>query len=253
MDAGNDAQTAWITGAGSGIGREVAIQLASRGWTVAVSGRTMANLAEVAQVFPEHIHVFPLDVRNADAVRQTFEAILQKLGRVDLAMLNAAIYGLDSAGRFSSERFGEIVDTNYMGVVRCLDVLLPHMLARRAGRILVVASIAGYGGLPGGAAYGSSKAALINMCEALYPELRHENIRLSVVNPGFVDTPLIRKPDFPRPFIMSAEKAASHILRAIPRDKFEIAFPWPMVQAAKLLARLPSRLRFAIAHRLIRR
>lgn len=242
---------AWITGAGTGIGRAVALKLAQDGWTVAISGRTVANLDEVATQRPDKIHVFPLDITNEDAVSKTFTDIVNKLGVVNLAILNAGTYKRDSVAEFDSASFEETINVNLMGTVRCLSHIMPHMLTQQSGRILVVSSVAGYTGLPGAAAYGASKAALINMCEALYPELSANNVRLSVVNPGFVDTPLTKKNDFPMPFMITEQGAAEHIVHKLGSGDFEIAFPWKMVLATKFLAMLPARLRFYITRKML--
>lgn len=247
-----DSKLAWITGAGTGIGRAVAIRLAQEGWTVAISARTLAHLEEVAAQMPDRIYPFVLDVTDNDAVLNTYALIEDRLGAISLAMLNAGTYKRDSAFDFDSKRFSETVDVNLIGTVRCLSAIMPHMLERQSGRILVVASVAGYTGLPGAAAYGATKAALINMCEALHPELSNNNVVLSVVNPGFVDTPLTQQNDFPMPFMISEAQAAEHIMRGLQSSRFEIAFPWKMVLATKFLALLPARLRLAVTRKMLR-
>lgn len=243
---------AWVTGAGSGIGRALAVRLARDGWQVAVSARTVADLETVAAEVPDRIHPYPLDVTDADAARDTVARIEARLGQIDLAVLNAGTYRPDTADDFDVGAFGATVDVNLMGRVHCLAPLLPRMLGRRSGHIAVVSSVAGYVGLPGAAAYGATKAALINMCEALHPQLAARHVRLSVVNPGFVDTPLTQKNDFPMPFLISANEAVDHILRGLRAGRFEIAFPWKMVLSLKLLALLPAPLFFAITRRMMR-
>jgi len=203
-----NVKLAWVTGAGTGIGRAVAIRLAKEGWTVAISARTLAHLEEVVAQVPDRIYPFQLDITDNTAVLKTHAEIEKRLGAISLALLNAGTYMRDSAFSFDSTRFCETVEVNLNGTVRCLSAIMPHMLERRSGRILIVSSVAGYVGLPGAAAYGATKAALINMCEALYPELSKNNVLLSVVNPGFVDTPLTKKNDFPMPFMVSEEEAA---------------------------------------------
>lgn len=244
--------TAWVTGAGSGIGRALALRLAHEGWQVAVSARTAQDLATLAAEAPDHIHAFPLDVKDVEAVLETVASIEDDLGRLDLAVLNAGTYARDSAAQFDAAAFRAIVEVNLMGNVHCLAALMPRMLARGSGHIAVVSSVAGYVGLPGAAAYGASKAALINMCEALYPELAARNVRLSLINPGFVDTPLTQKNDFPMPFLISADAAVDHIMAGLISRHFENAFPWKMALSMKLLAALPARLRLAVTRRMVR-
>lgn len=242
----------WITGAGTGIGRALAIKLAQQGCTVAISARTPEHLEEVAAQVPDKIFPFPLDVTDNVLVPAVYTAIEAQLGPVNIAILNAGIYKRDSAVDFDTALFGQTVNVNLMGTVHCLGAVMPSMLARQLGRILIVSSVAGYTGLPGAAAYGATKAALINMCEALYPELKSKNVHLSIVNPGFVDTPLTQKNDFPMPFIISQMQAADHIVHGLQSGRFEIAFPRRMVWLTKCLACLPAGLRFAITRRLLR-
>ena len=248
----SSAPAAWVTGAGSGIGRALALRLAREGWRVAVSARTARDLDTLAAEAPGRIHAFPLDVTDPEATLQAVTHIEDALGPLDLAVLNAGTYARDSAAHFEPGAFRKTVDVNLMGAAHCLAGLMPRMLARESGHIAVVSSVAGYVGLPGAAAYGASKAALINMCEALYPELAARNVRLSLINPGFVDTPLTQKNDFPMPFLISADAAVDHIMAGLKSRRFEIAFPWQMVLSMKALAALPARLRFALTRRMVR-
>lgn len=256
LNAGESAaprrRTAWITGASSGIGRALALRLAAEGWNVAVSARTAPDLVLLAADAPDHIHPFPLDVTDACATRHTVARIEAALGPLDLAVLNAGSYERDSAAQFDAAAFRATVDVNLMGGVNCLAALMPAMLARRAGHIAVVSSVVGYVGLPGAAAYGATKAALVNLCQSLYPELAAGNVRLSLVNPGFVDTPLTQQNDFPMPFLISTGEAVDHIMAGLASRRFEVAFPWKMVLSMKLLAALPARLLFAVTRRMVR-
>jgi NAD(P)-dependent dehydrogenase (short-subunit alcohol dehydrogenase family) len=245
-------RVAWVTGAGTGIGRALARRLASEGWNVAVSARTVQDLDSLAAENPNRMRPFPLDVTDAGAAADAVDRIEAQLGRIDLAVLNAGTYRRDGAAEFDAAAFRAIVDVNLMGTVNCLAPLLPRMLERQAGQIAVVSSVAGYVGLPGAAAYGATKSALMNMCEALYPQLAASKVYLSVINPGFVDTPLTQKNDFPMPFLISVEEAVDRIMTGLKARRFEIAFPLRMVLLLKLLALLPAPLFFAVTRRLIR-
>lgn len=244
---------AWITGAGKGIGRALALELANGGWVVAISARSEDDLVQLAaEAAGKRGKLVPyrLDVTNEMAVRDTIARIEGDLGPLDLAVLNAGTHTPMPATRFDVDTFLSLVDTNLMGAVRCLGVLLPRFLARRSGRIAVVGSVAGYRGLPTAAAYGATKAALINMCEALRPELERSGVLLQLVSPGFVDTPLTRKNTFSMPFLMPADKAAQAIVRGLKTKRFEIAFPFRMVLAMKLLRLLPYGLFYRITRRM---
>ncbi|MDI7862626.1 SDR family NAD(P)-dependent oxidoreductase [Rhizobiaceae bacterium n13] len=245
-------KVAWITGASSGIGRELALRLARDGWTVAASARNASVLQDLSEAMQDRIHAFPVDVTDRSAVAATLSLVEETLGEISLAVFGAGTYTRETAETFDTLLIGEMVDLNLMGTVHCLEAVMRRMLPRRRGHIAVMASVSGYTGLPGAAGYGATKAALINMCEALYPELKEKGVQLSLINPGFVDTPLTRMNDFPMPFMISAEAAADHIARGLRAGKFEIAFPWKMALAMKMLSALPARIRFAITRRMLR-
>lgn len=244
-----NASILWITGAGKGIGRAVAWEYAARGWTVAVSARTQADLDALAQEcvarkLPGKIVAFPADVTDQDAMKQTFKAIEHDLGPVTQVILNAGTHAPNSVGDFNVAPYRTVMEINFMGVVNGLSAVVPTFVSRRTGQIGVVSSLAGYSGLPLASAYGASKAALINMCEALKPELEAKGIALSLINPGFVRTPLTDRNEFPMPFLMEADVAARHIYRGMEKRKFEIAFPLPFVLILKFLRMLPYGLYF---------
>ncbi|MEK9725854.1 MAG: SDR family NAD(P)-dependent oxidoreductase [Rhodospirillaceae bacterium] len=252
MTGQGSPRTAWITGAGKGLGRALALRLARDGWVVAASARTAADLRTLAAEAPEgRVRAFPLDITDPEATAATVAAIEAEIGPIDLALLNAGTHIPVSLSDFSAASFRKLLETNVMGTVHGLDALLPGFTARGAGRIAVVASLVGYRGLPTSAAYGASKAALINMCEALRPELAAAGIILMLINPGFVATPLTDRNEFPMPFLISAEAAAEAIVRGLARDSFEIAFPWRFALIMKILRMLPDRLYFTLTRRMI--
>ena len=156
------------------------------------------------------------------------------------------------ASEFSTAIFRRLVDTNLMGTVHGLSTIIPPMIARKSGRILVVASLAGYRGLPTAAAYGATKAALINMCEALRPELGKKGVVLQLINPGFVKTPLTDKNKFSMPYLMPVEAAVEAIMRGLRSEKFEIAFPGRFAFLMKILRCLPDPIFFALTARMIK-
>ncbi len=245
---------AWITGASSGLGRALARRMAADGWRVAATARRAAPLEELAREakdLPGEVHAFPLDVTDLAAVKSTVAQIEAQLGPIAQAVLNAGGHQPMRATEFASTVFRDLIEVNLMGCVHGLEALLPGMLARRAGGIAVVASVAGYRGLPTAAAYGMTKAGLINMAEALKPELDRQGIRLQLVNPGFVRTPLTDQNSFPMPFLMEVEDAAEALYRGLRSSRFEIAFPWRFVTLMKLLRILPASLVFAVTRHLV--
>ena len=244
---------AWITGAGKGIGRGLAKRLAQDGWTVCASARTAADLESLAAECPVgHFHPYVLDITDASATRAVLMAIEGEWGPPDLAILNAGTHIPVTAADFDAEPFLRLMETNVMGTVYGMTNLLPIMQRRGSGHIAVVSSLAGYRGLPTSAAYGASKAALINMCEALRPELDAMGIKLQVINPGFVETPLTDQNDFQMPFLISVDKAIQHIMRGLASDSFEVAFPRRFAFIMKVLRILPDRLFFAVTRRMIK-
>lgn len=245
---------AWITGASSGIGRALALRLARDGWTVAVSARSAPALQSLAAM-PEakgRLRPFPLDVTDGRAVAATVAAVEEELGSIALAVLNAGTHRPMGAADFDAATARALMEVNYMGVVHALEALLPRLRARRAGQVAVVASLAGYRGLPTAAAYGPSKAALINLCEALRPELERDGVTLQLVNPGFVATPLTARNDFPMPFLLPLDAAVDAFARGLRRKRFEIVFPRRLAAMLRLGRSLPYFLYFALARRMLR-
>ncbi|MGH8280996.1 MAG: SDR family NAD(P)-dependent oxidoreductase [Gammaproteobacteria bacterium] len=230
---------AWITGGGSGIGRALALRLARAGWTVAISGRRLEMLEQTARLAGTGIRAYPLDVTDLDAVRQTVLRIEQETGPIQLAVLNAGLGRFLKLDELRAEIFAEHMRVNYLGAVNGIDALLPVFRARHAGHIVITASLAGYRGLPGGAAYAPTKAALISLAESLRFSLEPEGIRISVCNPGFVKTPMTDDNHFRMPFLMDVDTAAERMYRGILRRKFEIVFPLRLALFARLGRTLP--------------
>jgi NADP-dependent 3-hydroxy acid dehydrogenase YdfG len=173
MTYASERKVAWVTGAGKGIGRAVARRLAHEGWTVAASARTAGDLVDLAAECPaDSVHGFPLDVTDLPLTQTTVQLITKQLGDIDLAVLNAGTHIPMAAENFSVDTFRRLVETNLMGTVNGLAQIIPRLTERKSGHIAVVASLAGYRGLPTAAAYGATKAGLINMCEALKPRTR---------------------------------------------------------------------------------
>ena len=230
---------AWIVGGGSGIGAAVAKLLAQRGWTVAISGRREDKLAEVAKASPA-IRPYPLDVTDGEAVASTVSTITAELGRIDLFIFGAVAARGTKAGEYPFDAFASIVDTNYLGVIRVANPLLAQMDRQGGGHVAVIASLAGYFGLPRSAAYSSTKAALITLLETMRTELAPRHIKVRMIAPGFVKSELTARNDFPMPFLMETEDAARRIVDGLTQsDRFEIAFPRRMVWLMKAIRWLP--------------
>ncbi len=235
----------WITGASTGLGREIAVKLAREGVKVAASARSEEKLgALVAE--SAGVNAYVLDVTDAHAVKEAANKIEADMGPIDLALFNAGTYEPEGVFDLESEGFKHTVSVNYLGAVEGVLAVLPAMKARGTGHVAVVASVAGYRGLPRAAAYGSTKAALINFAESTAPELKQAGITMSVVNPGFIKTPMTAKNEFPMPFIMDVDEAAGRTLKGLAAGKFEVAYPRRFVTILKALRIMPYWLYFKL-------
>ena len=230
---------AWVTGGSSGIGRFVVLELVRRGWTVAVSARRESELATLVAEAPSgRILSYVLDVTDRAATAAVISRIESEAGPIALAFLNVGTH-VPGAKPLIGEEARMTLDVNLGGTINQLEPLLPILQHRGRGQVAVVASVAGYGGLPGAAAYCASKAALIALCTSLKFTLDGDGVLMQVVCPGFVRTPLTDKNDFPMPFLMEADEAARRICDGLETRRFEIAFPRRMVWLLKVLTKLP--------------
>jgi NAD(P)-dependent dehydrogenase (short-subunit alcohol dehydrogenase family) len=243
----------WITGASSGIGRSVALEFARRGWTVAASARRESELeALAAEAAPlaGRIVAHAVDVTDANGMERTAATIETTHGPIALAFFNAGIAPYMTAPNIDVAAVKQAFDVNVLGVVHGLAAVMPLMSKRGFGQIGVNASIAGYGGLPRAAAYGATKAAMIHMCEALRFDCDKLGLIMQVINPGFVETPLTGKNDFPMPFLMKNDEAARRVVDGFAKGGFEITFPRRFAYLLKAVNLLPYPLYFALVSRI---
>jgi short-subunit dehydrogenase len=246
-------KVAWITGGSSGIGAALAAELSSRGARVAITARRSAKLAEVANRAPGSVLPRPGDVRDRPGMLAVAESVESELGPIDLAVLNAGTWEQLDVANWDSTPIREHVETNLLGTVNCLDAVLPRMIARRSGVILGVASVAGYRGYTRAEAYGTTKAAAINLLESLRIDLDRLGVNVQVVNPGFVRTELTERNDFPMPFMIDAPDAARRIADAVEKEKAEAVFPLPYRIGMKLVRFAPVRPYTAVSRWFARR
>ena len=222
------AKVAWVLGGGSGIGAETVKQLCQRGWTVAISGRREQPLNALS--VSHGARPYPLDVTDFDAVKTTLASIAEELGKIDLVVFSVAAWEVTEPGRYDYESYAKIIDTNLLGAMRIIDPVVAQMRKQGFGEIALVASVAGYFGLPRSAAYSSGKSAMITLAETMRTELAADNISVRVICPGFV------------------KRIADGLLNS---KKFEIAFPLPFVLILKTIRLLPYPVFFALMSRLI--
>jgi short-subunit dehydrogenase len=240
----------WITGASTGIGASVARQLASQGVTVACSARSADTLAALA-AGNNNIKPYVLDVTDEAAVASCFQNIERDLGQVDMIMAGAGTYTAVTLDDFQTSAFKRMYEVNYLGVINVLAAVIPTFRKRHSGHISWIASVSGYRGLPKAAAYGPTKAALINLAESLKEELAQDGVTISVINPGFVKTPMTAQNEFPMPFLMDVEDAARVTIAGLQKQKFEVAYPGRFVAILKFARVLPYAWYFWLIRRFV--
>ena len=240
-------RSVWLIGASSGIGLATAKALHAAGAKVVVSARK----ADLLQQFVDAhagAQAVVLDVSDAVAITQAAKYVQAQQG-LDVVMYCAGYYVPVRASDYSLSEMLRHLDINYTGALRVLDAVLPELLPQQRGHISFISSVAGFRGLPQSLAYGPTKAALINLAEALYYDVSPHGIGVSVINPGFVETPLVAGNDFPMPALISSTKAAQEILKGWRKGEFQIHFPKRFTRMLLLLRMLPYRWYFALVRR----
>lgn len=240
----------WIVGASSGIGAALADTLLQRGAHVVLSARREDALETVAGNRPG-AHVLPFDATRPSEWAAAAAAV-DLWGGVDLLVFCAAVYTPEHAWELRADRVRETLATNLESVYLGLEAMVPRLLKRGQGGLVLLASVAGYTGLPTATVYGPTKAALINLAELLYTDLRPRGVSVHLVNPGFVRTRLTERNGFPMPALQTPEQAARAIVAGLERGRFEIHFPRRFTIPLRLLSQLPHRLRFALVRRALR-
>ena len=237
-------KTVWLVGASSGIGRATAHALHAQGAKVFVSARNQQALDMFAAEHPGAVALV-LDAGDAASVKAAAQVVLSA-GPLDLVLYCAGYYKEMRATEFDLQIMLEHQRINYIGALYVLDAVLPYFVKRQAGHISLVSSVAGYRGLPKSLAYGPTKAALINLAETLYVDLQDSHVGVSLVCPGFVETPLTAQNQFTMPGLITPEQAAREILRGWASGQFEIHFPKRFTFFMKALALLPPVLFFPV-------
>ena len=239
----------WITGASSGIGKALAIKFANEGWKVAASARRVNLLKELDQK-NENIHPFPLDVTNIDQCKTVFANIVEKFADIEISIFGTGIHDPKSEKKFNLNKIREIMEVNYFGTMNCINAVYDYYNNKKSGQISIISSVAGYRGLPAAGGYCASKSALTSFTESLHFEMKRINVRVSLISPGFIKTPMTDQNDFPMPMIKSPEFAAEQIYIGLIKNKgFEIHFPKAFTFIMKTLRILPSSWYFKIVEK----
>ena len=242
----------WITGASSGIGKAVAEKFASEGWMVAASARRQEILNKIAE--NQNIFAYPLDVTQKENVTKIFNKIIDDFKNVDICLFCSGTYDPKLEQEINIEQNKFVMETNYFGVLNCIKAVETYFKNKKSGQISIVSSVAAYRGLPNSSGYGPSKAALTNLTESIYFDFKKHNVKISLVSPGFIKTPLTDKNEFPMPFIRSPEFAADKIFQGLTKKNiFEIHFPLGLTLTLKFLRILPYKLYLFLIDKFVKR
>ena len=230
----------WITGASSGIGKALAIKFAKEGWQVAASARRENLLNEISES-NENIYSFPLDVTDSEKCKNVFNKIKEKFQEIDISVFCTGVHDPKSEKKFNLESITKIMNVNFFGTINSVNAVYEYYKEKKSGQISIVSSVAGYRGLPTGGAYCASKSALTTYAESLFFDMKRFNVRVSVVHPGFIKTPMTDQNDFPMPMIKSPEFAADQMFKGLTQSNaFEIHFPKQFTFIMKILKIMPN-------------
>jgi len=226
----------WLVGASEGLGRALAQRMSAAGAELILSARNGDALAALAAELPGQSHVLPMDATDPDSVG----AAQAQLGRIDGLVYLAGVYWPMKANDWDSDRAAQMITVNVNGAIRSVGAVLPQMLARSGGHIVLTGSLSAYRGLPGTIGYSASKAAIMSLAEAMQCDLHDSGIDVQLVNPGFIRTRLTDKNDFKMPFLMEPDAAARAMLKHMESDRFAADFPWLFSTVFRVSRLLPE-------------
>ena len=243
----------WITGASSGIGKALAIKFAKKGWKVAISARRENLLNEIAKTYND-IFPYPLDVTDSKKCELVFNSIKERFKNVDISVFSTGIHDPKSEKSLDLNKVRQIMEVNFFGTINSVNAVYKYYKERKSGQISIVSSVAGYRGLPAGGAYCASKSALTSFTESLNFDMKRKNVRVSLISPGFIKTPMTDQNDFPMPMIKTPEFAAEEIYNGlVKKNAFEIHFPKSFTFIMKILQILPNWIYFKLVEKGMKR
>ena len=243
-------KTIWITGGSTGIGKALAIKFAKEGWNVAISARRENLLNETCGEH-ENISSFPLDVTEKNKCKEVFQNILNTFQNIDICFFSTGTWDPKREKDIDVEQIENVFNINFFGTLNSIKAVEKYFKDKQSGTITIVSSIAGYRGLPNSTGYGPSKSALNNLAESLYFDFGKSNVRVCLVSPGFIKTPMTDKNDFKMPFLKTPEYAAEKIYDGlVNKNSFEIHFPKSLTIILKILSLLPNRIYFGLIGKL---
>lgn len=241
----------FLTGASSGIGEAIAVEMGRRGAVIGLLARREDMLKDVAAKVESAggvAKIFPCDVTDEAAVSSAAEKLRAEYGRIDVMIANAGIGGKAKlADEMTPEHIGNVLSTNLMGGVNAVAAVLPQMIERGEGQIVAVSSLAGFRGLPRSAAYSASKAGMTAFFESVRLDVQDRGVSVTIIQPGFIKTPLTSGRKNKMPFLMELEDSVPYFLGAIEKKKKFAAFPWQLATFVRLGRIFPAWLYDAIA------
>ena len=241
-----DKKVIWITGASSGIGKALTIKFAESGWIVAASARR-ENLLNELNELNKNIYPFPLDVTEIENCKIVAKKIIEQFNQIDICVFGTGMHDPKSEKKFNLNKIREIMEVNYFGTMNSINSIYDYFSEKKSGQISIISSVAGYRGLPAAGAYCASKAALTSFAESLNFDMMQKNVRVSLISPGFIKTPMTDQNDFPMPMIRSPEFAAEQIyVGLVKKNAFEIHFPKGFTFIMKILQIIPNWIYFKI-------
>ena len=233
-----------LTGASSGIGEALALELAKRGAILGLLARRENFLHEITLKIEETggtVSYFPCDVTEKEKVFDAAESLRKEFGKIDIMIANAGIGGNNKETRtLQPNAVKKVIDINLIGAVNSVSAVLPHMLEIRSGQLVAVSSLAGFRGLPKSAAYSASKAGMTTFFESVRLDVQHKGVAVTIIQPGFIKTPLTSGRANKMPFIMELEDSIPHFLKAIEKKKRFAAFPWQLASVVRFSKILPA-------------
>jgi short-subunit dehydrogenase len=234
-----------ITGASSGIGQAMAVELGRRGARLGLTARRAEELLRVAEEVGRaggEALALPADVRDPEAMKAAAERVRERWGRVDVLIANAGMSTTTAGTQLNAGEAGDVISINVLGVVNSVAAVLPHMLERGAGHLVAISSLASYRGMPKSGAYSASKAAVSTFFESLRVDLRKSRVDVTVIHPGFIRTPMTANRKKKLPFLLEPGDAACRIIRAVERRARTYAFPWQLASLVRVIKHMPGRL-----------
>lgn len=241
----------WIIGASAGLGEALANELSDAGAMLTISARSNSALENVAKDLSSPCQIAPCDIGDSESIKSALKKATEETP-IDGIIFCAGQYAPMTAETWDAEKAEQISDVNFTGSARVLGEYLPYMKQKNTGHIVMIGSLSGFKGIPGGSIYAASKAGMMHLTEGLRADLDPKKFKVQLINPGFIKTRLTDKNTFKMPFIMSPDKAAKRTIKAMESNRFQTNFPKRFAFIFQLLGILPNAAYFPVAQKLLK-